>query len=96
MPSTAITNDTIILRSNELLSSDLDNETVMMDIERGDYYGLDSVGARIWALAEAPVSFSDICEKLQAEYEVSPEQCESDVTRFLGDLLERGIVRVQE
>lgn len=93
MPASDLTLDTVIQRSSELLSSELDEETVMMDIETGDYYGLNNVGSRIWAHSENPVSVSELCEKLQGEFEVPADQCQSDVLDFLKELEERKVIQ---
>jgi hypothetical protein len=89
-----LTPETIIGRSEALLSSNLGEDVVMMDIEQGSYYGLEAVAARIWALTEQPVSVGALCEQLVAEYQVAPEQCRQEVITFLGELLERQIVQV--
>ena len=35
--------DTIIARSDAMFSDDLDNDVVMMDVEKGVYYGLSQM-----------------------------------------------------
>lgn len=50
----------IVATSNDLVSSDLDGEVVMMSIDNGEYYGLDAVGSRVWALLERPQAVSDL------------------------------------
>ena len=84
--------DTIIKRSDELVHSDMDGETVMMSIEQSQYYGLDSVGTRIWDLIEQEMSVRDICAALMAEYDVDESQCQQDVIRFLQDMADHNTV----
>ena len=91
MGTKSIDLQTIVRRSDELLSSDLDNETVMMDIERGDYYGLDDIGSRIWALAENPISIADICSELGEEFDVDADTCAADVMPFIQKMLEHKV-----
>lgn len=86
--------ETVIARSDSLLSINLEKDVAMMDIEQGTYYGLESVAARIWDLTEQPVSVGEICNRLASEYDVSPERCAAEVGSFLSDLLERKIVRI--
>lgn len=89
-----ISNETVIRRSEALLSNNLGDDVVMMDIEQGSYYGLEGVAARIWDFTEKPISVGSLCEKLSNEYDVSPEKCQEEVTAFLDSLLERKIVAV--
>jgi hypothetical protein len=89
-----ITEQTVICRSDALLSNNLGDDVVMMDIEQGAYYGMEGVAARIWKLTEEPVSVGELCNRLTTEYEISPEKCQQEVTGFLGDLVNRNIVEI--
>ena len=86
---------TVLRRSDPIMHTDLGDKTVMMDLEQGNYYGLNAVGARIWALLEQPTSIGSLCEQLTAEFEVQPDECLQSVTAFAQNLLDRGIL-VQE
>lgn len=66
----------------------------MMNIERGLYYGLNDVGSRLWAMIERPVAVRHLCDRLSSEYSVGPELCQKEVTQFLSELLEHGIVEI--
>ena len=94
MISDQLTLDTIIRRSDAMLSTNLGDDVVMMDIEQGAYYGLEAVAARIWALTEQPVSVGSLCERLVTEYQISPEQCHEEVLAFVNELVGRQIVQV--
>jgi hypothetical protein len=82
----------IFSRSSDLLSTDMDGETVMMSISRGQYYGVGGVGPRIWELLTRPMSVADIVQAICAEYAVDRDSCEADVRTFLGNLLAHGLV----
>ena len=84
---------TIVSRNEELIFSSLDEGTVMMSLENSEYYGLDSIGRRIWELMETPVKVSTICASLTGEYDVDPEQCRKDVIAFLEQLAEKDILK---
>ena len=94
MISDQLTLDTIIRRSDALLSTNLGDDVVMMDIEQGAYYGLEAVAARIWALTEQPVSVGTLCERLVTEYQIAPAQCQEEVLAFVNELMGRQIVQV--
>lgn len=94
MAERSVSPTTIIRRSQAVMSADLGEETVMMDIEKGQYYGLDEVGSRIWALVERPMSIRHLCEQLVSEYEIPLDRCELEVVGFVGSLLEHDIVEI--
>lgn len=85
--------NTQYVRDNEILSSDMDGETVMMSIENGEYYGLNSVGSRIWTLLEEPRSMNDIITILLSEFEVEEGECKADMQHFVTDLLDKKLIK---
>lgn len=96
MPEPTLNPKTRVCRVDDVLDTDIDNETVMMDIDQGRYFGLNKTGTRIWALLAQPVVISDLCDQLKAEFNVPQEQFEQDVFDFLERLLTRGLLRVEK
>ncbi len=86
---------TMFFRAPDCLHADLEGETVMMSVLRGEYFGLNSVGSRVWALLETPQSLEQLCDVLVAEYAVDPVQCRQEVAVFLQDMLRRGILTTE-
>ena len=91
---TGIDLNTIVAKNMELISSDLDGETVMMSVENGKYYGLNNIGSRIWALIERPCLVTDLRNSLISEFDVESEKCEQDLISFLDDLLQKGVIEI--
>ncbi len=87
-----IESSSVFVHAPGQVSSELDGETVMMSIENGKYYGMDRIGTRIWSLIENPNSIKEVCRVLRAEFNVSPEECEKDVTELLQRLLDQRLV----
>lgn len=79
-------------RDPQLVSTIMDGDTVMMDVERGEYYGLGGVGSRIWELLENPVSVQQLIQTLCAEFEVDEDSCRADLGGFLSALEEKAVV----
>jgi len=91
-----ITTDTTIKRNIEVFASEIDDEVVMMNIQSGKYFGMDAVGSRIWQLIEEKIRVKDIIAELLEEYDVTEEQCRSDVLEFLNELYEQNLIQVTE
>jgi hypothetical protein len=72
----------------------MDEETVMFDIEGGKYFSMDPVGSEIWQRIESPIKVSELCAQLTQVFEVDQERCESDVIRFLEELLENKLIEI--
>ncbi len=84
----------IVSQCSEQIFSDLDGETVLMDIKSGKYYGMDTTAHRIWELLASPVKVSDILDTLIETYEVESRQCERDVLQFLSTLADANLLVV--
>ncbi len=77
----------LVIKKN-LNVTDLAGEKVMIDFESGKYFMIKGVGNDIWDMLKEETSASDIIEKLLSEYEVSREQCETEVMAFLDKMRE--------
>lgn len=95
MAESAPTLDSVVRATEGLISSEVDGQLVMMDIERGTYFGLDSTAARIWAGLAVPTRLSDLCQSLVEEYDVDPATCEAEVLGFVRELHSNGLVILQ-
>lgn len=78
------------------VSSDLGGEVVILDLDGGEYFGLDGVGARIWELLHEAHTLSELTSVIASEYDVDPERCRTDLGRLLADLTARGLVRARD
>jgi len=74
----------------------LDGEAVLLHLAKGAYYGLNSVGTRVWSLIQSPMQVSAIRDALLAEYDVEPSACEKDLKSLLDDLSKCGLIEVHE
>lgn len=77
---------------SEHLCCDLNGETVILSLENGKYYGINSVGSRIWQLLENFTTLRQIEEMILKEYTVSSEVCRQQVEAFLELMLAEGLV----
>jgi hypothetical protein len=76
----------VVVWSSKALSAEIDGEIVALDVENGVCYGLDCIGARIWAILQVPTSVRALLAALTAEFDVDPETCHRDVIDLLADL----------
>lgn len=86
--------DTVACNRGDLVTSVLDEETVMMSIERGKYYGLDPVGSRIWELLQTPRRVSAIVNGVLEEFTGERGAVERDLLAFLNKLAGEGMLTI--
>ena len=85
----------VVARNEAIVFTDLDDTVVMMDVDEGQYYELDPIGARIWTLIEAARPVAEIWDALAGEYDVDPDTCRHDTLEFLQTAGEHRLVQVQ-
>lgn len=86
--------DTLIVRSPEQISGELDGRVVLLSIENGEYYDMNKAGSRIWTLLEKPMAVNALVDQLLTEFEVDRTTCEKDVCELLNKLLADKLVRI--
>ena len=79
--------------SSAQVSSNVADEVVILNHDKGVYYGLGEVGAAVWsALESGSKSFDELCKLITAEYEVDRETCEADISVLLQELIQEKLV----
>lgn len=91
-----LTEDSILIRSEDILESDLGTEKVVMSIDKGRYFGLNEVGKIIHDGCDGQTSLGDIVRLLSEQFEVKPQECASKVLVFAERLLTAGLLEVPE
>lgn len=91
-----LSKQSIVVATGRQIFSELNKESIILDMPSGTYYGLNQVGKSIWQLIQAPRSVNEIVSSLLKDYAgVSPEVCERDVIELLSDLYSHRLIEVQ-
>lgn len=83
------------MASPEQVSCPLGDESAILNLKNSVYYGLNSVGARVWELLRQPKSVGEIRDALLEEFEVEAERCERDLLDLLEKMRSEGLVEVK-
>jgi hypothetical protein len=94
MPEILLSPESRLCRNLELFASEVDDELVMLDESQGLYFALNPVGRTIWETLARPADFASLLDALSRLYEVTPEQCRSDVEPFLKRMIALKLIRV--
>lgn len=62
---------------------DFEDETVLVNIEKGLYYSLDKSAKRIWGMIIEKADKENIIERVIDEYDVKENVAKADVGNFL-------------
>lgn len=80
--------------SEDVLISDLQGESVILNVNSQRYYGLDKVGTRFLTLLSDSETIEQAFETLLAEYDVEADQLRVDLTDLLAELRDQGLVEI--
>lgn len=89
-----ITPTTRCARAEGLVASEIDGEAVILSIDSGSFFNLNPMGTRIWDMVETPATIADICAALQQRFAVSADECRNDVTGFIANMIDQGLLEV--
>jgi len=82
--------------ADDVLVSNLEGESVLLNLKSERYYGLDQVGTRFLTLLSSSESIEHAFDALLAEYDVEAETLRTDLTALLLDLREQGLVEISD
>ncbi|MGJ3196260.1 lasso peptide biosynthesis PqqD family chaperone [Peribacillus frigoritolerans] len=91
-----VTKNHLFSQSPGNIVSDMDGEKVMLSVQKGKYYNLGELGGEIWDLMKEPVTIQELVAALQSQYDVEQTKCEKQVTDFINQLLEQGLVKIED
>ena len=75
--------DLIVSYRQYIDTIDIDWDKAMMDLEKGQYFALNSVSSIIWEEIQSLAKISDVVNTLLSEYYVDRETYEKSVIEFI-------------
>ena len=79
----------------EVLVSELAGESVLLNLKSECYFGLDSVGTRMWVTLINAESIQAAFDELLAHYEVPADQLRSDLIELIQKLTDQGLLEIR-
>ena len=78
--------------SGDAFATAVGNETVLLQVKSGIYYGLDEIGTQLWEGIKRGSTPLETCQAIAAECAVSLETVKADARAFLEDLKTHEII----
>jgi hypothetical protein len=76
----------------QAICTELDGEVALFQSSTCDYLALNDSGSAIWNALTTQPTLAELCASLQAEYNVSPDDCLADVEACLRTGIEKQVV----
>lgn len=96
MSEQEIGRNTIVSWSAEPVATEVNDEVVLINLERDRCYGLGATGSDLWRRLRTPVQVSELWTQLEAEYRAPPGQIEADVLKTLRQFADEGLIELSE
>ncbi len=81
------------IQNKAIVQSKIGEEVVMLDMESGFYFGLNSVASVIWGLLADEIGLEALIDQLMAQFNVERSVCEADTQELLDQMLDKNIIR---
>ncbi len=78
--------------SADAVVREVNGEAVLLNLTTSQYHVLDANATEMWQVLLAAPSFAEALETINARFEVSPQQLRDDLSLFVEQLAERGLV----
>ena len=82
-------------RREQVLAQTAGETTILLAPGSGEYFTLNEVGGRIWALADGSRSLQEIARLLVDEYDAPLEAIEADTLELLTELEQRELLAAE-
>jgi hypothetical protein len=81
---------------DDVLISNLQDESVILNLDSERYYGLDDVGTRFLSILTTSESIEAAYDRLREEYEVDPQVLRKDLLALAEKLIEQGLIEISQ
>ena len=82
--------------SEKAMFQEVKDETVILDLDNGEYFTLDDTGTRMLQLFRIDPNTHKVATKITEEYEVDFEQAHADLIALLDKMVSHGLVTKDE
>ena len=79
-------------RRDRVLARQAAGTLVLLDLDSGQYFSLDGVGARAWELCDGERDVGAILDALGDEYDAPIEVVREDLIAFLREMLDEALL----
>lgn len=83
-----------LIQSPDTLINIIEGESVLLNLNNENYYGLDEVGTRMWELLTTSDSIRTAYERLLDEYDIDEDTLRSDLENLITRLISSGLADI--
>ena len=76
----------LVKRADRFVETEIDGETVVMELETGDFFSLSGSALAIWQLIDGTRDRASLAAAVAAEYQLTESQLAGEIDAFVADL----------
>jgi hypothetical protein len=77
---------------DQVVARQVGDETVLLNLKSGTYFGLDPVGSRFLELLQTEGALAVVIARMLEEFDVTEAQLEADLLRLADEMLASGLL----
>ena len=89
-----ISPNSVVRWSARAVATEVNDEIVLMNLERDRCYGLGVTGSEIWRRMREPIEVAELLTQLESVYQAAPGEIQSDVLKTLQQFAAEGLIQV--
>jgi hypothetical protein len=74
------------VNSNKVIHETIEGETVLVNLDSGNYYSLDGVGAKVWGLINDGVDYDGMVKWVASRYDGNRAEIEESLRSLISEL----------
>ena len=82
-------------RRADVMFTTVSDEVLALDVQQGQCFGMNAVASEVWTLLAEPRTLDEVCISVSARFEVTPEQCRSEIGGLLEQMRDEKLIEVQ-
>lgn len=86
--------DTVSASPHQVYTT-LGNESVVLELQGGTYFGINDVGTTVWKFLQQPRQVTEVINHIVEHYEVSADLAEAEILSFLQELVDKGLAVIE-
>lgn len=75
-----------------VLREEFDDWAILFDPDSNTIFGVNPVGVRVWKCLDGRRTVQDILKEIERGYDDMPDDAETHIRDFIGDLTKKGLV----
>lgn len=83
-----------IIKNNNVVSKTVQDEEILLNLDTGVYFGLNSVGTQVWKCIESGSTQEELINHLCEIYSVPYDEAKSDVVELLEELKNHNLLQL--